>query len=488
MLRPSLRALVGAVCLLAVACPKTQAPAKVPECSATKKCTGGLVCEDGLCGACKRDNQCARNEICHPIQRRCVLRPCFGDECQVHDDCPLGEFCVQGLCLQPNVTTADGCQVISCADGAACNEGQKCNPVNLVCEEDLGCQADGDCAAGEKCNVAAGQCEAGCTAATATAICGLKKVCFEDRCVDCVHNSDCGGGLQCDVATNLCQSLSSCSSDRDCEPPLVCNHVTKECTVDPGPCLSAEDCGSDETCELATGQCVPAECLADRFEPNDTLAQATPLPQGLTPNLTLCQGDVDDFKVALEDGDRLSLIIDADPLLDFHVAILDGAGDVVAQGDLSAEAQVSVPGEYYVRLTSQDAYVRYGLRATVSRGIPCQADPGEPNEDFQHATILPQGDTYGRTICPGDLDFYAVAVAPGDTVEVQLTSSPLDGPLDLTLFDSTGTHEVASSATTDEVQSVTAPVLAGSRVYVEVAGDDPTVQNSYDLHLAVTSP
>ncbi len=487
MLRSS-RALFVATALVATGCKPAKKPPPVPECSAKKACTGGLVCVAGSCEPCSRDNQCARDEMCHPIKRRCVLRPCFGHECKVHDDCPLGEYCVQGLCLEPDVVTPDGCQVVSCANGESCNTGQKCNPVNLVCEEDLGCQEDSDCPTGEKCNVAAGECEAGCTAQNAATVCGVKKVCYESRCVDCVKPSDCGPGLSCDATTNLCVSQTSCISNRDCAPPLVCNQVTKECTVDPGPCLSAEDCGQNETCELSTGQCVPATCQPDRCDPNQTMATAAPLAQGLTPNLTLCQNEADYFKIALENGDELSVIIDVDPLLSFHVDILDGAGDVVGSGDLAADIVASVAGDYYVELTSQDAYVAYGIHATVARSIPCPADPGEPNEDFQHATALPVGDSYGFTICPGDVDYYAVAVQPGDTVQVELSSTPDNGLLTLTMYDSTGTHEIAQSSTTDPVQTVQATVVTGNRVYVEVAGSDPTVQNSYDLHVAVSAP
>lgn len=486
--RHRLALLLAIVSVGLAGCPKEEPPVVEPECSDTKACAGGLVCSEGACVPCKRDRECARNELCHPIKRRCGLRPCYGNDCQVHDDCGLGQFCVQGKCLMPAVTTEEGCQVVSCAEGELCNEEQRCNPVNLVCEEDLGCTADADCGAGQACNTAAGRCEAACTAETAAAICGVKKVCNAGRCVDCVQNSDCGVGLQCNPETNVCESLTSCLSSRDCEAPLVCNHVTKQCTVDPGPCLSAENCGPDETCQLSTGKCVPATCLADRFEPNDVLAQAKPLAQGTTPALTLCKGDVDLFKLALARGDRLQVVIDVDPLLNFEVAILNETGDVVDSGDLAADAVVAVEGDYYVRTRSQDAYVRYALRATVSRGIPCDADPEEPNEDFQHAAALPRGDTYAKSLCPGDVDFYVVQAASGQLVEVGLTTTPLDGALELTLYDSTGTRELAKSATAAEVQTVRGTLLSGSRAYVKVKGASSGTQNRYDLAVTVRAP
>ncbi len=486
-----MKRLLGSIAFLAsfaLACTEPAPVVPEPECSETKACAGGLVCVDNACVACKRDRECARNELCHPINRRCELRPCFGNACTIHDDCGLGEFCVQGLCLKGGATTAQGCQVISCAEGEACNEGERCHPVNLVCEEDLGCAADTDCGDATRCNVAAGRCEAACTAETAAAVCGLKQVCKEGRCVECLVDGDCGAGLKCNTTTNVCESLTSCISNRDCEAPLVCNRVTLQCTVDPGPCLSAEDCGQDETCQLSTGKCVPATCLADRFEPNDALADGKVIAPGSTPNLTLCAGDADLFRIALARGDRLQVVVDVDPLLSFDIALLNATGDLVTTGDLALDATVSVAGDYYVRARSLDLYVRYGLRTTVSRGVPCDADPEEPNEDFQHAVALPVGDTFGRTICPGDVDYYGIAAAPGQQVEVQLTSAPLEGPLTMTIFDSSGVRQLGTSATAAEVQSVSVGILSGTKAYVRVQGDGAAVQNSYDLHLSVRTP
>ena len=482
----------GLLALAATACKSSTtsstASAKEPACSAEKPCAGGLVCDAGACVACKRDRECAKNELCHPIRRRCELKPCFGNDCKVHDDCGLGQFCVQGLCLNPGVKTEAGCTVVSCAEGEACNEGDRCQPVNLVCEEDQGCTGDTDCASSERCNTATGRCELGCSAENASQLCGLKKVCADGRCAECTQDTDCGAGRRCDTERKTCESPTSCLSTRDCEIPLVCNPVTHSCTVDPGPCLSAEDCGQDQTCQLATGKCVPAACVADRFEANDRLEEAKALPQGITSNLTLCKGDADWFQVALAAGDRIQVVVDVDPLLNFDVALLDAAGGPVAEGQLAVDATVYVGGTYYVRSRSLDAYVRYDLRATVSRGIPCALDPEEPNEQFQAAKALAEGDTRGRTICPGDVDFYAVAAAPGDKVSVMLTTSAVDGPLTLALLDGSGTKTLATSEQAADTQTVTATPTSGTRLYVRVQGAASDVQNGYDLLVVRRTP
>ncbi|MFM2152840.1 MAG: hypothetical protein RL199_1275, partial [Pseudomonadota bacterium] len=278
--------------LLAAACQSTKTASggavQEPACSQEKPCEGGFVCEAGACVPCRRDRECANNELCHPVRRRCELKPCHGNDCRVHDDCRLGRFCVQGLCLASGVKTPEGCAVVSCAEGEACNEGERCHPSNLVCEEDHGCEGDGDCAATERCNTVTGKCELGCTAETAARLCGLRKVCADGRCVECTQDADCGAGLRCDTERRTCASPTSCLSTRDCEIPLVCNPVTRSCTVDPGPCLTSEDCGEGQTCRLASGKCVPSSCVADRFEPNDRPEDAKALAPGITANLALC--------------------------------------------------------------------------------------------------------------------------------------------------------------------------------------------------------
>lgn len=473
-----------------VGCPAPPDEPKPSVCSASVPCDDGYVCriddakpELNACVPCERDRECLRDEMCHPIERRCRLKPCFDRECGVHDDCGLGQFCVQGKCLVGSETTREGCFVSSCADGERCDVGQRCHPVNFVCEEDLGCGGDGDCGEQGKCVV--GRCELACTAATATEVCGLRRVCDDGACVDCATDTDCGSGLTCDEEKKLCVSLFSCTTNRDCKVPLVCNRLTKQCTVDPGPCVSEGDCPDEDTCQLATGKCVPRECLPDAFEPNGSLETARNLPTGSTEKLSLCENDVDYYKLPLEAGDMLQVVVNVDTLLSFDVAVLGPVGEVLAQSDFAVSAPANVAGDYFVRASSRDAYVRYGLRLTVSRGIPCTDDGDEPNDDYVHATPLLPGDWFGKQICPSNADWFMVAVLPGETVTVKMESTPLDGDLDLFLYDSDGTTPLDQSATVSETERVTSSTFTGNRVYVKVVGALPLVRNAYDLRVQV---
>lgn len=436
------------------------------------------------CVNCERDRECARDEMCHPLERLCRLKPCFGRDCTIHDDCGLGEFCVQGLCLVGSQTTAAGCRVSSCADGEVCDVGERCHPINRVCEEDLGCANDADCGEAQRC--VAGRCELACTAQTALEVCGLRRVCDDGACVDCVKDGDCGAGLTCDREQKMCVSPFSCRNNRDCQAPLVCNRLTRECTVDPGPCVSEGDCPDDETCQLATGKCVPRACIPDRFEPNDSLERATPLPNGATTGLTLCDGDVDYFRVSLENGDRAQVAVDVDTLLNFDVAILGPVGEVLSQSDFAVRATANVDGDYYVRTRTDDAYVRYGLRLTVSRGIPCVDDEYEPNDSFLSASPMDPGDYLGLQVCPGNADWYQVSVREGDKLDVRIEMTALQGDLDLFLYDSDGKTLLGSSATVLDVEQVQTAVFTGSRVYAKVVGAAATTRNAYDLKIRVS--
>jgi hypothetical protein len=192
--------------------------------------------------------------------------------------------------------------------------------------------------------------------------------------------------------------------------------------------------------------------------------------------------------VALAAGDRLQVVVDVDLLLHFDIALVDETGVSVAEGQFAIDTTIYTGGTYYIRTRSRDPYVTYDLRAAVSRGVPCALDAEEPNEQFQAAKELVEGDTRGRTICPGDVDFYAVAVQPGDRVTVTLNTTALDGLLSLSLLDGSGTTVVSSSEEAVDVQSVSATVTSGSRLYLRVRGGAPTVQNGYDLAVARRTP
>jgi hypothetical protein len=456
-------------------------------CASRDDCPPGAVCVDGDCTSCSRDRDCRPTELCHPIKRACEFKQCFGDSCVTHADCTLGRFCVQGLCLDPDVPTAEGCQVAICDADAQCGEGQKCDLQNSVCEEDIGCQADADCGEGLRCNPGTLKCEAKCNDAVTGDICPHGWLCVEGACVECVDDDGCGGTRTCNVITGRCEGFNFCQTSRDCTVPLVCNRATRQCTERPGPCNSSDDCPLEEVCQLSTGRCVAAACAADRYEPNTSIDLAPTVAPGDLTQLTLCQTDVDYFELPLGRGDRVQVVVEVDPLLNFSIELLDGSAALLAAGDYVVDRTVNADGDYYLRCRSSDAYVRYGLRIMVSKGVPCDDDDNEPNNDRLHAIALDAGQ-HALSLCAGDQDFFAVQVPRDRKLKVQLQHTPTEGDLDLYLYDSDGTTLLDESATTLEVETVEAAATTAGVAYVRVAGGADSAQNTYDLFVTLEGP
>jgi Cys-rich repeat protein len=450
------------------------------------------------------DNECALNEICTPGAQRCKLRNCFGTDCKLNSDCSLGNFCVQGLCLDPRnqQTGPDACTVTNCTVNADCLSTQICDITNKVCVLNLGCAEDNQCPSGESCNVAASTCEPSCTADTAYQICGLKQQCYMGICVDCVSDSDCGTGLSCNLNTHQCVGFEGCTKNADCPPPLVCNNLTQQCTAPPGPCSGNESCPPGYSCQIQSGTCVPTTCMMDRFAPNQTLDTAKPIPTGNTSGLTLCQNEVSYFSQILQNGDVLTVVVTPQyALVPFDVAILDVAGNVLAESnDYSVAVTAPSDGTFYIRTETSDSYVNYGLQVSVTQGTPCTPFPASNS----WATALPEtpgnleqicdsdaGPCGPPTVCPGGHGWYVLAVAPGQTLSVTLQTTALNGPLDLYLYDSNGTTLLGSSPVsmdTMNTQTASATGFSGHSGYVEVVPDQPGTGNTYSLQLLVTGP
>ena len=488
-------ALVVVAALVAIACGRGHPPAARPECAVREDCTGGLagglLCQEGKCAGCVRSRDCRLTEVCDPVQRRCALRACFGDECTAHAACVAGSYCVQGLCLdpvKPRVVGSQTCGVQICGSDRDCNPGQRCNERTFVCEQDLGCLAGSPCAKGQVCNPGSGACEPGCTAQTAAQVCGALVPCIAGRCVQCARDADCGPGLSCDAGAGVCRGPSGCGSSRDCEPPKTCDRATATCALPRGPCTSNESCAPDERCETRTGRCVPGACRPDRFDPDGDQAHAAPVVPGSYPLLTLCGQDQDWFSVQLLSGDTVQVVADSDPLGSFDLQLRD-ASAVLEEAPSAVLHTVGKSGTYFVRALTNDASSLYGLRVQVAHGTPCDHRPPDAHPGPAQALPLPPGPAYDLTVCPGEATWFSVRVATGQGVDVTGSLSPTaGGPLVLTLFDTDGQTVLEQDASGTSAPHVAAAASRGQIFYLRVAGETGEVRNSYDLTVRVTGP
>jgi hypothetical protein len=485
----SAAALAGA--LAAAGCHKTRSTqTPPPECAAREDCPGGLaggmLCTDGKCAGCARSRDCRLIEACDPVQRRCTLKACFGDQCQAHEQCALGQFCVQGLCLDPQHPLQQGgqtCAVQLCGSARDCNPGQRCNGRTFVCEADLGCASGDSCPAGTACNPASGACDPACTADTAVQICGAVTPCVGGRCVQCEKDADCGPGLACNLGAGRCEGPSACRTSRDCAVPLVCDRATGSCAPPRGPCDSNEQCADDERCDSRLGQCVPGACAPDRFDPNGSQATAAPLKPGSYPQLTLCGREEDWFSLQLLSGDTVQAVSGADPLGSFDLQLIDNFGAVLEEGSVAVEHLAGRDGTYYLRARTNDASALYGLRIDVAHGAACAHNPAEPHPTAQQALPLSTGQSYSWAVCPGEATWFALrAAAAGQGADV---TASLDvtagGPIGLSLYDSDGQTLLSTDASGSAAPHVTAVGSRSALFFLRVVGLTGSVATRYDL-------
>jgi hypothetical protein len=257
------------------------------------------------------------------------------------------------------------------------------------------------------------------------------------------------------------------------------------CEEDLG-CFDNADCLEDERCDLQLGRCVLKACQPDLDEPNDDQENAKAISAGSRPGLTVCGTEEDWYRVALRRGDRINISIEADILVagGLDVQLRDAAGRELARDPYLLDATVAQDGDYFLRIRTQDEQARYALHIIVVRGIPCDDDTFEENDESSQAAALPTGERRNLQACPADPDWYVVEVAAGSGLTVRLTHDPLDGDLDLMLFDSDASTQLAASRTTDPVEQVQAAGVSGGRAYVLVIPSNDRTQNAYDLSIS----
>ena len=205
-------------------------------------CPPGCECNQatGNCekGGCSSDADCPPGQIC--VDGNCV------DGCRSDDDCPDGHICENGKCVPGCRTDED------CPPGQICVDGQ--------CK--AGCRDDNDCAEGLHC--VNGECVDRCPDNMVwdgnKCICGNGYIEVDGVCKEqCPPTPPTGGDGECNDEGDPCYGVY-------CLPPRVCVNGSCECpsgTVDAGnglcisddPCLTTL-CPPNSTCDGETGNCV----------------------------------------------------------------------------------------------------------------------------------------------------------------------------------------------------------------------------------------
>ncbi len=208
------------------------------------------------------------------------------DDCEHTDDCPAGEECVDGVCVDPGEPADTGPDADpdpgpdvgpgadtdadtdadtgpepdpDCPDPNTCEDyGADCGWIPDGCGGTVNC---GGCPGGYSCGAGDDQnqcvpddCVSDVTCESANVDCGP----IADGCGDMIDCGGCPEGYLCGVGPNAGQCISS-----DCQPLTCADHTPGECGTHPDGCGGFVDCGS---CP-AGHHCDHGECLETQCQP-----------------------------------------------------------------------------------------------------------------------------------------------------------------------------------------------------------------------------
>jgi|GEM_PF-996841 len=246
------------------------------------------------------------------------------------------------------------------------------------------------------------------------------------------------------------------------------------------------------TYDLTIGVVTPTICLPDGFEPNEALSNATPLPPGTFPSLTLCPPDEDWYSVSLAAGDSLDVLAgfsQADGDVDLN--LYDGGGILLASANSNTDDELlgwvaTGTDDYFLQvemvLDSGDLGTTYDLDIAVTPAI-CLDDVFEPNDLASSAAPIGAGLATGLTLCPGDDDWYSVNLSASEVLTVDALFAHAEGDIDLQLFDPAGGLLLNAATQSDDEALLHTAATAGDYVlHVALTTDLGVLPgNGYDL-------
>lgn len=195
-----------------------------------------------------------------------------------------------------------------------------------------------------------------------------------------------------------------------------------------------------------------AMCQADANESNDTMGTASRSIEDAEVGTgyisgSICGADTD-WYVLQDAGNAASTTLSAGGFLEIGVTAFWGeaptltlhgpSGPVAATSATASDAnwtweqltyEIDVDGEYYVEVDAATDLLQYRFAGIMRADSTCTADIYEPNEDAASAALLsPQpGELFQVSdlhICDGDEDWYAIDLAEGASLLVDIYHSP----------------------------------------------------------------
>ena len=242
--------------------------------------------------------------------------------------------------------------------------------------------------------------------------------------------------------------------------------------------------GNDYRLDLVLDCPDPLACPDDDDqEPNDVLADATPLLGDRNARRGIaCLDDADWYAVDLFEGCGLQADVGYDAGAP-TVELRDADGNRVADGAQANDGQVILyeapaAGRYYVYIEGDG--VEYRLRTEVDclRVLACPDDDGyEPNDDQVTASILPEGGV-SAILCGDNADYWRVPVEVGCRLNARIEFEHAAGDIDLALVDNQG-EVLAASDTNLDNERVSALLPHFGPFALRVTGKGGALDNTY---------
>jgi len=354
------------------------------------------------------------------------------------NECQFGEICIEGECVEEGNDPQS-----LCIDEDRCPAPQTCNVLG-ECEDPAECDNDDDCVS-ERCDEEAGV------------------------CVVCEFDEDCPGGQIC-MFGQACIEPEVCEDDLDCLGARVC---------------------VDDACEAG-------DCEADDLEDNNGPAEAAEIGAGVIRDLTICGQDEDWYQVRVPVGHGLNATIGFDPAngdVDLELFLAD---DPNAPIDISAEfgaPSETVTLDYaeedtlvlvHVYTASPDVAATYDLAVELVAGLACEDDgfdEANAGNTQNEALFINAGLIFEGSICAGDVDWFVVRLAPGETVVADLLFDAALGELSLDLVDANGAI-VQAGEDIDGGLSAQFTANVDGPVWVQIGGGEAAAVNNYDLSIS----
>lgn len=434
-------------------------------CEADLECPAGLYCalpdggEPGTCRSGCRVGDCPAPAECDPSLRECVGGPCAAD-----DECPVSQYC-----------SAESC-ALGCRGDAYCEGGRLCDLDTRTCHSPP-CTEHAHCRVGEYCDPQALRCLPGCADeldCRPGQTCSAEHECLGASCAD---HLDCPDGFYCDEILTRC--APGCREHGECVGG-ICDALAHSCR----PCGHDEECGAGSYCDARLGDCFPG-C---RLEPggcpegdhcDEELRTCVPDQLGCDgdaqcPQDAYCDAELASCRPGCRlDGANCEPLEACDPVTRGCVPLECGGDGDCPAGHYCGADRGCLPGcrvgggdcpadqpcdpDTHGCGCSADEQCPEGTLCTMARCVEgcrqdtdcpdeqlcaagrcaagCRDDEHEDNDTALTATPL-QGTTEleGQVVCPGDEDWFTLAVAAGDTVDVSLGFEQVAGNLDMELY------------------------------------------------------